>query len=452
MGRLADLVQSQSGLPLSAAAAGTGVAPLLLTRIDQGLQPMPARLAAALAAFIGTETWAVRAACTLNTDLDNGELYNPIPPRLGERVGAVLITPTLPVTVAQAPPPPSTDRHVIFFFGKKLAGAAVVEEYVMTQEGALGFVSQATSATTGYEEAVSGLFYPRNLTPTGLVSWDTVDKKGILSNPATFALSTSKTTASANYGPQVMAIDGAGFVWLASAADQAIYKLNAGNFSPVVATIDTSAIGAPQAIYYSAATGGLYALLTHAGAPGTTDWKLVRYDPSTATLSKNATAYNSPNTDMAATAIVEAASVPGALFTAGSAGKLVEWDEGGTLVPSAITLAGTAVPDRLRTVAYDAGQDYFWAASDTALVRMTTGGFVNFVDVIIPCDVAGMRGAVLPLVVGSLGLIVCPSAASNYSVRVYDAATAALRGQTGVGRGPNPLGTNNAPLSFALRP
>lgn len=110
--RLLDLI-AEKGTTAEAAAVAVGVKPLLLYRIDAGLQPMPAFLADVLAAVLGAERWEVAAACPLNTDLTSRVLLNPIPPRLGEPTGTLQVTATLPVFPTAAPPHPSVGNRVV---------------------------------------------------------------------------------------------------------------------------------------------------------------------------------------------------------------------------------------------------------------------------------------------------------------------------------------------------
>ena len=81
--KLADLAAG-AGLSLAQLAAAVSVQPLLLARMDEGVQPMTRSLAALIAGVVKTQMADVLASCPLTTRLDGPKFYKPLPPQLGE--------------------------------------------------------------------------------------------------------------------------------------------------------------------------------------------------------------------------------------------------------------------------------------------------------------------------------------------------------------------------------
>lgn len=456
MGRLADLVMAASGQPLSTVAAYLGVDPNLLTRVDQGAQPMPGSLARQLALHVGVQVWQVRDACSLNTDLDDRQLFTALPPILGEPLSPTRITATAAVTLAGSPPPPPTsDRQLIVFFNSPPAidGRSSIEEYLVTAEGSLSMTASAPD-NGDYSGANAGLLVPPDA-PTGLIMLDKPDSHVALLDPDTFAqLGVYDDPSTLLISSTLLAWDpDNAFPWFGSSDDEVLYRLDVTDMGTPLASVPTGA-GAPHALLWF--EGFLYALCQKSGdLPATEDWRIVkvRTTPASEAVVQTSNAWTTSGgsgDQTSATSLTANPNTPTSLFSGGDNGFFLEWPLTGAITP--VSTAVDSLPDHIRFLTYDAVSGGFWGTTDTTIFRMSLSGFVGFTDV---TNHQSPEACTLQII-DSLGVVVMPAVTGlNNVLRVYKnlVGTPTLLTETAVGAGPdNPTGQNNPPTSFALPP
>lgn len=456
MGALADLFLTAIGQPLSAVAVAVGVNPNLLTRIDQGRQPMPRVLAVNLARFASLATWQVQAACLLNTDLENPTFYNAIPPLLGEPLSAVRLAPTKAITPAGSnAPPPSTDRGVIIFFDSTTLhhdGRDIIADFLVTNEGALARIGGAPDEGD-YVCATSGILVPAGA-PTSIISLDKPDGLVTLEDASSFALADSLSTTLTALASSSLLVVAQDFPWYGSPDDEALYRLNVLDMSTPFATLATG-VGAPQALFV-AQDGFLYCLCQKLGdLPGTRDWTLLQINATPASehitkVSNSWTTSGGSADQTAATSLTEVTTIPNVLYSGGDDGNLLIWTIG-TVINPALEAIDT-LTDHVRYLTADPTHGGFWGMTDTKLFRCNPLGQVNFATTTNHANTA----LCTCLVIDSLGIVLAPAVtAGGFNVvRAFsNGVMPVLLSETPVGEGPDQdTGKNNPPTSFALRP
>jgi hypothetical protein len=448
--RLADLIEG-AGTTAQAAAASLGVSPLLLSRIDAGLQPMPASLARRLAALLGAELWEVRAACPLNTDLDDRTLLVALPPRLGEPISAARVAATVAASPSGEPAPPAGNRQLLVFFedNNTTDGSHILEEWLIDSDGGM-VLSTFKANTEDIVGATSGLFRPPS-SPDGLFVTDPHQSAVAMLDTATFAsLHTASASGTLRSSQQLAWDAGNDFLWFIAPTPRNVLRLAPP--ATVAATVNLGAGHTPYAICFGQ-DGLLYALVRNTPATNT-QWLVCQVDPSPGSEALLATslAWTSMGSVMIAASICAPASDPGALYTPGDPNTILRWsvsldDE---INPQFILLSGVPVSGgAVRSLVYDPDLDVFWGLTGTDLFRCNLAGAVDFVEAVDPAD----ADFSIPLVDAGLDVVVVAGTESGPNVvKVFRRSTPGLLTSTPVGGGPNPIGQNLVPLSFALRP
>lgn len=230
---------ASAGLTLSQAADRCGVRPLLLSRIDAGMQPLTRSLEAKLAGVLGVSRIDVRTSVALTTELEGSGFLIPIPPQAGELVPATRLHPLVPVGFPGAPGViPTALVALLAHPTNAITGASIAERFG-TDGGALAFTDRIADNDPAFSNARGmgfGLYGEEATLWLGAddLSFNTMR---VRASPLDLSIQDRTVTSAAFVGGAGAAIDPQrGIVWFCSGTEF-LYRWNPIDAAPTQVTL-----------------------------------------------------------------------------------------------------------------------------------------------------------------------------------------------------------------------